>query len=100
MTYQPTANRINILVMKAARLKAMDITGKTGEILNILIPVFTITACSQCKIGNNFPRGTVKNCLNYLALKGLNGLFYDITVIESFGLVRRNTLQEIYSFFI
>jgi hypothetical protein len=39
MCYQPTANRINILVMKAARLKAMDITGKTGKISNIFSPL-------------------------------------------------------------
>ncbi|XP_028408409.1 synaptotagmin-7-like [Dendronephthya gigantea] len=35
MCYQPTANRINILVMKAARLKAMDITGKTDPYVKI-----------------------------------------------------------------
>lgn len=35
MSYQPTANRINILVMKAARLKAMDITGKTDPYVKI-----------------------------------------------------------------
>lgn len=40
--YQPTANRIVVVVMKGNKLKAMDLTGSSGIYLLLLVIIYLL----------------------------------------------------------